>query len=149
MLLDRNEAVIDRSISDRDGNFKFEKVPAGHYTVKIEDSESYEAEEDNIELEVVEDTSVVMKVKTKVLGANEVNSGESAPKTTERYVNNVATVSPTTPVEVTETQNAVYTRVLGENDTPNTGDNDMSNIVAVVIAATALCVLILTGKHSW
>jgi len=150
-LFDKNEVEVDTVVTDNDGGFVFEEVPAGSYTVRVENTDKYEAEQKEIPLTVVEDTSVRMKMfKTKVLGASDqmVSSGSPAQKTTDQIIDSVETVKVFDTVEITETNNATYSKVLGDSDAPSTGDNDFATGVALVIAAAALFVLILTSKHS-
>ncbi|MBE6753627.1 MAG: DUF11 domain-containing protein, partial [Ruminococcaceae bacterium] len=163
-LVDGDGNIVDITTTDSEGKFEFNDVPTGNYTVDFELPEKYKLagaveyaneqlnsvvdETGKFAISVIENTdNIGMELfRSEVLGASEevINTFQ---ENTVAYRNNIQTVQPIKPV-ITKAENAGYsTTVLGDMDgSPNTGDNEMATVAAVMIASCALFVLILCRK---
>ncbi len=175
ILEDNQEAEVQRDTTDNEGEYTFEDVPVGDYHLAFEVPDGFAvADEDDYDVEklrsvvdsmgktslsVEGDTpNVGVELVTKVLGASDEidESATEQPEATETYeplgISSGAApelVKVYQKPEVVSKEEAIYTKVLGDNDSaPKTGDDDFGKIIAVVIASISLFVLILCKKHS-
>jgi len=162
-LKDSSGKVVDNCTTDKDGNFKFEDVLAGNYKVEYSVPTGYEVASPlpynpsqlnsvvsgsgSTPVTVDKDVkNIGMELyKTKVLGASDTTP-VTTPEPIQTYTNKVETVKVYQPVEPSA-EKASYTKVLGDSDTPHTGDDSYGATVAMILASASLFVLILCRKN--